>query len=329
VLSDPMMPLIVLVAFASVAGIGWVFVGGKPQAAKKRMKAVAGRGPMRGKRQAAALDAGAQRRRQVQETLKDLEDKQKKARKASLTLKAQMEQAGLSISVKTFWMISAAAGLVGGLVPLVVWQKPIVAVALAVAMGLGLPRWTVGFMRGARLKKFQEEFANAIDVIVRGVKAGLPLNECLKIIAKEAPSPVGEEFGQLVEGLSIGVGLDEGLRRMYERMPLPELNFFGVVLTIQQKTGGNLAEALGNLALVIRSRKMMREKIQAYSSEAKASAMIIGALPPGVLALVYVTAPDYMSMMFTEPLGRMMLLGGGVWMSIGIFVMRKMINFKI
>jgi tight adherence protein B len=327
-LSDPMMPLIVLVAFASVAGIGWVFVGGKPQASKKRMKAVAGRGPMRGKRQTAALDAGAQRRRQVQETLKELEDKQKKARKASLSLKARLEQSGLAISVKTFWLISAGAGLFGGLLPLVIWQKPVVAAAMAIALGLGLPRWVVGFLRAGRLKKFAEEFANAIDVIVRGVKAGLPLNECLKIIAKEAPTPVREEFAQLVEGLSLGVSLDEGLKRMYDRMPLPELNFFGVVLAIQQKTGGNLAEALGNLSGVIRSRKMMREKIQAYSSEAKASAFIIGAMPPGVCGLVYVTAPEYMSMMFTESMGRLMLICGVVWMCVGIFVMRKMINFK-
>lgn len=324
-----MTPLIVLIAFASVAGVGWVLVGGKPQTSKKRMKAVAGQGSLRGKRQTAALDAGAQRRRQVQETLKELEEKQKKARKASLSLRAQIEQAGLSISIKTFWMISAGAGLVGGLVPLIMWQKPLVGGALAVAFGLGLPRWALGVLRARRLKKFGEEFANAIDVVVRGVKAGLPLNECLKIIAREAPSPVREEFGTLCEGLAVGISLEEGLRRMYERMPLPELNFFGVVLTIQQKTGGNLAEALGNLSLVIRSRKMMREKINAYSSEAKASAMIIGALPPFVLGVVYFTAPDYMMVLFTEPMGRIMLLGGATWMGMGIMMMRNMINFKI
>ncbi len=329
-MSDPMFPVIAAVSFFAVAGVGWVLVGGgKPATAKKRMKEISGGAPTRGKRQVSALDAGAQRRKQVQESLKDIEDKQKKARRKSLSLKAQIDQAGLTLSLRTFWIMSAAAGLTVGFGALVMGRPWYVALALALGAGLGLPRWVVGFLRGARLKKFAAEFPNAIDVIVRGVKAGLPLNECLKIISKEAPEPVNGEFAELVEGLSVGVSLEEGLRRAYERMPLPEVNFFGIVLSIQQKTGGNLAEALGNLSGVLRSRKMMREKISAYSSEAKASAMIIGALPPGVLGIVYLTAPDYMTLMFTETMGRLMLLGGGLWMGTGIFVMRKMINFKI
>jgi tight adherence protein B len=326
---DPMLPVVILAAFVSIAGVGWVLVGGKPEAAKKRLKNVSGRGPMRGRRQNAALDAAGQRRKQVQETLKDLEAKQKQARKKTLTLKAQIEQAGLTITLKTFWLMSAGAGGGAALLALLTGRHPLIALALAITCGLGLPRWTVGFLRGMRLKKFTSEFANAIDVIVRGVKAGLPLNECLKIIAKEAPPPVAEEFGELVEGLGIGVSLEDGLRRMYERMPLAELNFFGVVLAIQQKTGGNLAEALSNLSGVIRSRRFMREKIAAYSSEAKASAFIIGALPPGVCGIVYFTSPDYMNLMFTTTMGRLMILGGLTWMGIGVLVMRKMINFKI
>jgi tight adherence protein B len=327
--ADPMLPVVVLAAFLSIAGVGWALVGGKPDATKKRLKNVSGRGPMRGKRQNSALDAAGQRRKQVQETLKDLEAKQKQARKKRLTLRAQIEQAGLTLSLRTFWLLSAAAGGTAGLLAILTGRHPAIALALAITFGLGMPRWTVGFLRGRRLKKFTSEFANAIDVIVRGVKAGLPLNECLKIIAKEAPPPVAEEFEELVEGLALGVSLEDGLRRMFERMPLAELNFFGVVLAIQQKTGGNLAEALSNLSLVIRSRRSMREKIAAYSSEAKASAFIIGSLPPGVCGIVYFTSPDYMTLMFTTTMGRLMVLGGLSWMAIGIFVMRKMINFKI
>jgi tight adherence protein B len=187
----------------------------------------------------------------------------------------------------------------------------------------------LGFIRKRRAKKFSQEFANSIDIIVRGVKSGLPLNECLQIIAKESPAPVGPEFKKLVEGQKVGVDLGIGLEKMYTRMPLSELNFFTIVLTIQQKTGGNLAEALENLSTVLRARKMMREKIQAMSSEAKASSMIIGSLPPFVMGVVYVTTPAYMALMFTETNGQLMLAGGMFWMAMGIFVMSKMINFDI
>jgi tight adherence protein B len=148
------------------------------------------------------------------------------------------------------------------------------------------------------------------------------------MIARESPAPLGPEFQRLVENIGMGMTLDQALEKSYERMPTPELRFFTIVLAIQQKAGGNLAEALGNLSNVLRSRKLMREKIKALSSEAVASAMIIGALPPGVMALITVMTPSYMSVMFTDPRGHMMLGGGAVWMAIGVFVMRRMINFK-
>lgn len=328
---DPLLPLVVLAAMVSVAGIGWVFVGGSStsSAAKKRVKAVSGGTASRGRRAGIVLDLAAQRRKQVQDTLKAIEEKQKKDRKKRVTLKSQIEQAGLELTLRTFWMMSAGAGVLGALFALAAGKGPLIILGAAVAMGLGVPRWVIGFLRGRRMKKFSNEFANAIDIIVRGVKSGLPLNECLKIIANEAPSPIREEFEELVEGISLGVDIDDGLRRMYERMPLSELNFFGVVLAIQQKTGGNLSEALGNLSIVLRSRKMMREKIKALSAGATSSAGIIGSLPPGVFTLVYVTAPDYMGLMLTDPLGRLMMFGGLSWMALGVFVMKRMISFKL
>ena len=162
---------------------------------------------------------------------------------------------------------------------------------------------------------------------MRGIKSGLPVHDCLKIIAREAPEPLKAEFQRLIENIGMGMGVDQALDKMYERMPTPELRFFTIVMAIQQKTGGNLAEALGNLSIVLRSRKLMREKIKAMSSEATASAAIIGSLPPAVICLIMVVQPSYMGLMFTDSRGQLMLLGSGIWMSLGILVMRKMINF--
>ena len=194
---------------------------------------------------------------------------------------------------------------------------------------LGFPQWVVGFLKNRRQKKFATEFSNAIDVIVRGVKSGLPVNECLKIIGREAPAPVCDEFHLLTESLRVGLSLEQALERMFERMPLQEVNFFGIVLMIQQKTGGNLAEALGNLANVLRSRKMMEGKIKALSSEAKASAYIIGALPFLVMGAVKLASPDYLEPLFSTPTGNFVLLGSGIWMSMGVLVMKNMIKIKV
>jgi tight adherence protein B len=322
--------LAAVAAFVAVGGVGWVAVGALGDAqSKQRVNRAVGGALTRGKRQHSVLDQAAQRRKQVQESLKDMEQRQRDQRKKTLTLKSRIQQAGMSFSTTTFWLVSAGLALVVGLGAYFSGQSLMATGGFTIVAGLGLPRWWLGFVRGGRQKKFTAEFANALDVIVRGIKSGLPLNECLKIISRESPDPVGTEFENLLEGLAVGVSLEDGLRKMCERMPLPELNFFTTVLVIQQKTGGNLAEALGNLAMVLRARKMMREKIGALSSEAKSSAGIIGSMPPGVAGIVYLTTPDYMSQMFTHPTGQLMLLGGATWMAIGIFVMRGMINFKI
>jgi len=317
-----------IAAFIAVGGVGWVVVGalgdGQKDARKKAVMASAG--PRKSRAQ--QVDQTQQRRRQVQDSLKEIEDKQKSAKKKSLTLKSRIEQAGFTFSPKTFWIASGVMAVVGFLGALLTGQSLLIAGGLAITAGLGMPRWYLGMRRSGRQKKFTGEFANALDIIVRGIKSGLPLNECIKVIARESAEPVGSEFRRLVEAQAVGVSLDEGVKKMVERMPLPELNFFATVLTIQAKTGGNLAEALGNLSAVLRARKMMREKIGALSSEAKASSMIIGALPPGVLAIVYFTTPSYMTAMFVEPKGQLMLLGGGIWMGLGILMMRGMINFK-
>lgn len=320
--------IVALAAFIAVAGIGIALTSGGNKRQAQRVQIAVGAPLQAGKRQTSALDQTAQKKRQVQETLKEMEERQKAARKRALTLRARLEQAGVTWTPQQFWIGSAIIGLAAAFGAFVAGLNPLLVVSAGFVAGLGLPRWIVGFLVSRRQKQFVNNFADAIDIVVRGVKSGLPLNECLKIIARESPEPVRTEFAKLNEGIAVGVDLDEGMRRMTVRMPVSELNFFAIVLVIQAKTGGNLAEVLSNLSAVLRSRKLMGEKIQALSSEAKASAMIIGALPPLVLCIVMLVAPDYMSLMFTHPLGQLMLLGGLTWMGIGIFVMRGMINFK-
>lgn len=268
------------------------------------------------------------RRRQVTDTLKDLEERQKASEKVSLRLRLQ--RAGLDLTPKAFWVASGVCGVVFGLMCFILAPgMPLVVPLAALVIGsVGVPRWAINFFTKRRQKKFLAEFANAIDVIVRGVKSGLPLNECLKIIAAESPSPIKEEFQDICEHQRVGVPLSECFEKMRSRMPLAEVKFFGIVIGIQQQAGGNLSEALGNLTGVLRDRKRMQMKISAMSSEAKASAYVLGGLPFIVMLLVYLSTPDYILILFRTKVGNFLLLAAGVWMTIGALVMRKMINFK-
>lgn len=320
--------LIALTAGLAVLGFGGLLFafGGSGGTSKKRIASVA-RPQLDTAKTVRTSDSSTQRRKAMQEVLKEIEKKQAE-QKVRPSLRRRIEQAGLHLSVRSFWMISATAGLVTAGALLVFNQAFWVAALGAFAIGFGVPRWVLGFLKNKRTKKFTAEFANGLDVIVRSVKSGLPTNEALKIVAREIPEPVAGEFTKLVEGLKIGVTLEQGLKRMYESMPTTEVSFFSIVMTIQQKSGGNLSEALGNLAGVLRDRKRLQGKIRAMSSEAKASAMIIGSLPPGVMGLVYLTSPDYIKLLFTERAGNLMLVGCVMWMSLGTFVMKKMISFK-
>jgi tight adherence protein B len=196
-----------------------------------------------------------------------------------------------------------------------------------IAGGLGLPRWFVTFMRARRVKAFLDEFPNALDVIVRAVKSGLPLNDAVRMIASESPEPVRSEFKRVVEHQQLGLSLPEAVLKMPETMPAAEASFFGIVIQIQSQAGGNLSEAIGNLSKVLRDRKKMKAKIQALSMEAKASAWIIGALPFIVALLVYLSSPGYITPLFTTSTGHLILLISGIWMSMGLLMMRKMMNF--
>jgi tight adherence protein B len=269
--------------------------------------------------------AAAYRRKQITQTLQELGDKGKK----KPSLETRIAQAGLSWSRNKFIAASSAlAALLGALVWLAGVHLLVAGPAMIVG-GFGLPAWLLSFLRKRRLKKFVEEFPNAIDIIIRGVKAGLPFGECLHIIAAESVEPVRGEFRQIVEAQAIGLSTSEAVERIVERVPIAEASFFSIVVTIQQKAGGNLAEALGNLSSVLRDRKKMQAKVKAVSSEAKASAYIIGSLPFLVGGMVYLTSPKYMELLWTTASGQLVMAGSLLWMGIGIFVMKNMINFDI
>lgn len=318
--------LIAVLGFGAIGGAVFAFAGGLGEKGKKRMAAVSK--SRAGSRAAkAAADSNQARRKQTQVMLKELE-KAQAAKKQRVSLRRRIEMAGLEISIPFFWIASGvfAVAVAGGV--LVFGSAWYVALLAGFAAGLGVPRWLLGFLKARREKAFTREFANAIDIIVRSVKTGLPVTEAMKVVSTEVPDPVGSEFKLLIESQKMGVTLEDALKRMFERMPTPEANFFGIVMTIQQKSGGNLSEALSNLASVLRDRKRLQGKIRAMSSEAKASAMIIGSLPPIVMGLVYMTTPQYIRLLFTEQLGNIMLICCAVWMTVGVLVMKKMISFK-
>jgi tight adherence protein B len=311
-------------ATVAVGGIAWVFLlpilSGEHKA-EKRKESVARAQP------AARAARGAQksRREQIEESLKQLEKRQQQHKRATLTMR--ISQAGLTWSKRQFFLIAAGMGLMAFVLTLGAGFGLMAALGFGFAAGFGMPFWLLGYLKKRRENKFLDAFPDAVDVIVRGIKAGLPLLDSLKVIASEAQEPVRSEFRAILETQTVGIPLGEACQKLYERMPLPEANFFGIVIAIQQKSGGNLSEALGNLAKVLRDRKKMKAKIQAMSQEAKASAAIIGSLPVVVMVLVWMTSPDYISLLWTHRVGQMMLAASALWMLAGCLVMKKMINF--
>jgi len=273
-------------------------------------------------------DAKDTRRKQLQESLKQIEQ-DARSRKKKLTIRAMLEQAGLNATPRSYWSISVVFGVIVAAALWIFAFPWYVCLGAGVIALLGIPRWVLGFLRKRRQNVFLNDFADAIDVMVRGLKAGLPVSDAMKVIASEAGDPVGPEFLEVVEGQRIGITIDQGIERMYEHMPVPEVNFLSIVMAIQSKTGGNLAEALANLSKVLRDRKKMKAKIRAVSQEAKSSAFIIGALPFCIIGALSILNPGYLTPLWETRIGNIMLVGSGIWMLTGILVMRKMINFDI
>ena len=219
---------------------------------------------------------------------------------------------------------------------MIVQGAPILlSILLAVGVGLGIPHMVVGKLITKRVGNFTARFPDAIDLLVRGLRSGLPIAETLNAVSTEIPGPVGVEFKQVIERIRIGKSMEAALQESADALGTPEFQFFCITLAIQRETGGNLAETLANLSEVLRKRAQMKLKIKAMSSEAKASAWIVGALPFLVFALVYVMNPDYLAAFFPwsgelyDPRVMYTGIGGLVWMSMGVGIMAKMVNFEI
>jgi tight adherence protein B len=318
---------VVFLAALAVGGVVYALfypmLSGQARAEKRRKEfasPVAARG----------IDRDAQvraKRGQIAQSLKDIETREKA--RSSASLEVRLLQSGLGWNRRKYYIVSAILACVTGLLLFVASGNTILGLIGLFIGGFGLPAWFIKRCKTRRLKKFGNEFPNALDVITRGIKAGLPLNDCLRIVAAEAAEPVASEFRLIIESQTLGLPLTDAASKLFERMPCAESNFFGIVLAIQQKTGGNLSETLGNLSRVLRERRKMRDKIQAVSMEAKASAAIIGSLPPVVAVLVYLSSPKYIELLWITQTGKLGLVVSAVWMLTGILVMRKMINFNI
>jgi tight adherence protein B len=322
---DLQLLAIILLATFCAGAVAWVLVypylSGEKEV-EKRMQSVARTGAPAVKSASRAIKS---RREQVESSLKEIENRTKQRK--SPPLSTRIAQAGVSWTKQQFTIGSAVLGLVVAAIVLILGVGPLAALGAGFAAGAGLPRWVLSYLKRRRERLFVDRFPDAIDVVVRGIKSGLPLGDSLRVIASESPEPIRSEFRYILETQAVGVPLGEACAKLFDRMPLPETNFFAIVIAIQQKSGGNLSEALGNLSRVLRDRKKMKGKIKAMSTEATASASIIGALPIAVMGVVYLTSPEYITLLWTDRMGQMMLAASAIWMSIGVFVMKKMINF--
>jgi len=321
--------LIALCAAGMIACLGFLFLSGNSSGDGKRLRQFQGKKSLGSNiREKLSVEDSGARRKQIEESLGKIEERQNAKKKKAKSIQSKLIQADWKMKPQNFIVLSIVLALVGGAIAFFIKPNPLIVLGVAIVLGFGLPRFILNFAINKRQAKFTAHFADAMDIIVRGVRTGLPLNDCLKIIAHESPDPLGSEFRLVVEGEQLGIPIEVCLEQLYERMPISEVNFFATVLNIQKSTGGNLGESLANLSNVLRGRKMLREKIKALSAEAKVSAIIIGALPIVVMILATLMSPDYMMPLYNTPTGQRNLMFGAGMMFCGTMMMRKMINFK-
>lgn len=295
--------------------------------AEKRLRAFQG-DIQANRRENSAAAMRENRRKSIQQALKSQADELDKKRR-NVPLQDQIFQAGLKISKRNFIRNQIIAGAA---IFVVTWllQVPLLyAFVFGLAGGYLVPKFLLGRARKKYQSRFLEELPNAVEAIVRGVKSGLPLNDSMRLVAKEVKEPVKSEFQRVLDQQAIGKSMSEAVLILYDRVPLSEVNFFVVVINVQQQAGGNLSEALGNLSRVLRNRKKMKQKVKAMSSEAKASAAIIGSLPFIVAILVSLTTPTYLLPLIETQVGMVCLGVAAILMAMGGFIMNRMIQFDM
>jgi tight adherence protein B len=328
-MNSMMLPMMgVLLVLILTLGIVAVMMMRKSASHQKRVESI-----IRGQRNPDQNDptkekkAQDKRRADIAQKLKDGEEGQKNKKKTPMSLRLQ--QAGMTISVKQFWLFSVILCVVLVLLSTVMGADGFVIVMMGIIGVLGSPRFVVGWKRKRRIKKFLEEFADCLEAMVRLLKAGMPITEAISMSAREFGGPIGEEMSRIYDAQKIGIPLAEAALSAAQRMPITEMQMLATGLSIQAQTGASLSEVLMNLAGVIRARYRLKRKIQAMSSEAKASAMIIGALPILVGGGLAGINPEYIGLLFNTGIGKVLLVACAVWMGMGIFVMKIMINFRV
>ena len=244
-------------------------------------------------------------------------------------LRKRLEMTGRDISLAKYSMICIGIAFAVFVLLLLRGAPILLGLTFGLFMGIGGPHFVIGKMIARRVRKFTSNFPDAIELMVRGLRSGLPITETLGIVATEIPGPVGIEFRMVADKMKIGRTMEVGLQETADRLGTAEFQFFVITLAIQRETGGNLAETLSNLADVLRKRAQMKLKIRAMSAESKASAWIVGSLPFIVFGLVWFINPSYMGPFFVDQRLIVAGLGGLVWMSLGAFIMAKMVNFEI
>lgn len=269
-----------------------------------------------------------QRKSALSKKLNNVQDESKK-KKDTPTIKEKLAQAGLETSVKKFWLYSVLSCLIVTMLAKFMGMSPFVMIMAVIIGLLGLPRFILNFKIGRRQKKFMDDFPDALESMMRLLKAGMPVSEAIKMVGREFEGPMGDEMGRIFDQQKIGIPLPEAVLNASKRMPLTEMQMFATAISIQTQTGSSLSEVLQNLSNVIRSRFKLARKVKALSSEAKASAMIIGALPIVVATGMYFINREYIEVLFTDPTGKFLLGCAIAWMCCGILVMRQMINFKV
>ena len=318
--------LLILLITLVIAGMGVAFVMSREASKKKRTLSVI-QGHSSGP-QVKQKDVKDKRRADLAKKLKESKEEERSDKKKT-TLSMMLEQAGLSISVPQYWIFSVISMLGVTFMAYLMQQPPHILLAAVVIGLLGLPRFVIKKMAARRQKKFLEEFPDALEATVRLLKAGMPVSEAISMIAKEFDGPVGEEMDRIYDKQKIGVPLHEAALEATRRMPLTEMQMFATGLSIQAQTGSSLSEVLMNLSGVIRARFRLKRKIKALSSEAVASASIIGSLPILVATGMYFVNFEYINILFTTGTGKFLLTISVGMMMVGIFVMKQMINFKI